>query len=188
MKCMILAAGLGRRMGSLTRTTPKALLRVAGDPLITHQVRRLVAAGHTDMVINYAGHSEEVMETLGNGNSFGASIHYCDEGDQPLETGGGIVNALPHLGSEPFVVVNADVWTNFPFETLQPPVQGLAHLILVANPPHNPRGDFGIVDGRVSPATGPRLTFTGIGVYRPELFYDCPPGRRPTGADTHRGC
>ena len=176
---MILAAGLGQRMGALTQNTPKALLEVGGEPLIVHQIRRLVARGFSNIVINYAAHSGSVVETVGDGERYGANIQYSAEGGQPLETGGGIVNALPLLGGAPFLVVNADVWTDYPFTAARLPPRSSAHLILVTNPAHNPNGDFGLVDGRVTTTSEPRFTYAGIGVYAPNLFSKHAAGRFP---------
>jgi MurNAc alpha-1-phosphate uridylyltransferase len=182
MKAMILAAGKGERMRPLTDHCPKALLQVGGKPLIQHQVERLVAAGLTEIVINHAKYGEQIESLLGDGCHLGASIHYSPEGDEPLETGGGIVRALPMLGGGAFAVVNADVWCDYPFSRLPKRPPALAHLVLVDNPPHHPEGDFTLIQGRVVLNQEPRLTFSGIGVYRPELFDECQGGRLPLAA------
>lgn len=171
MKAMILAAGRGERMGALTRTVPKPLLEVGGRPLIEHQILRLVAAGFRDLVVNLAWLGEMIAARLGDGSRFGIHIQYSREPEGALETGGGIRNALPLLGDGPFVVVNADVWSDYPFETLRRPVTGDAHIVLVDNPAHRPGGDFALgPNGTVVEAERERLTFSGIGRYRPRLF------------------
>jgi MurNAc alpha-1-phosphate uridylyltransferase len=179
---MILAAGKGERMRPLTDHTPKAMLRVKGKPLIQYQVERLVGAGITEMVINHALYGEQIEDALGDGRAFGASIQYSREGVEPLETAGGIIKALPLLGREPFLAVNADVWCDYPYAKLPGEPSSLAHLILVSNPAHHPRGDFSLKAGLVSLRAWPRLTFSGIGVYRPQLFDECAIGRLSLGA------
>jgi N-acetyl-alpha-D-muramate 1-phosphate uridylyltransferase len=182
MRAMILAAGKGERMRPLTEHIPKPLLRAGGKALITYQIERLVQAGITEMVVNHGNYGDQIEALLGDGSRFGASIHYSPEGDEPLETGGGIFKALPLLGSGPFIVVNADVWCDYPLSRLLTPPWGLAHLILVDNPDHHPEGDFALVDGCVLLTASPRLTFSGIGVYRPALFDECNSGRFPLAA------
>ncbi|OQY47296.1 MAG: mannose-1-phosphate guanylyltransferase [Candidatus Parabeggiatoa sp. nov. 2] len=176
MRAMILAAGRGERMRPLTDTTPKPLLKVGGKCLIEYHIEHLVAAGFTDIVINHAHLGEQIERTLGNGQRYGARFYYSPEGTA-LETGGGIFKALPLLGKAPFLVVNGDIWCDYPFAPLRRPLFGLAHLILVNNPEHHPRGDFCIVKHCVSQDGTPRLTFSGIGVYHPDLFKDCTHGR-----------
>jgi MurNAc alpha-1-phosphate uridylyltransferase len=176
MKAMILAAGLGTRMGALTAGQPKPLLEAGGETLIEHQIRRLVAAQFTDLVINHAAHGLLLEQHLGDGRRYGANIVYSAEGGTPLGTGGGIVQALPLLGREPFMVVNADVWTDFEFARLRRPPPGLAHLVLVSNPDHNAAGDFGLIGDRVATNTRLRLTYSGIGCFRGELFEGCRAG------------
>ena len=178
MKAMILAAGRGERMGALTALAPKPLLSVGGLPLIEHHVAALAASGIDEIVINLSYRGTQIREHLGNGERFGLAIRYSEEGEPPLETAGGIVQALPLLGTEPFVVVNSDVFTGFDYATL---VGGGREptLVLVPNPDHNPRGDFGIdAAGRVS-AEGPLRTYAGIAVFTPRLFAGLAPGRRP---------
>ncbi|RFA31276.1 mannose-1-phosphate guanylyltransferase [Alkalilimnicola ehrlichii] len=176
MRAMILAAGRGERMRPLTDRMPKPLLPVAGRPLIVHHIEALKAAGIRDIVINTAWLGERITEALGDGAAFGVRLAYSDEGSQALETGGGIFKALPLLGDEPFIVVNGDVWTDFSFESLPEVPTGVAHLVLVDNPSHHPEGDFRLQAGRVVEDQGERFTFSGIGVYRPQLFADCRPG------------
>lgn len=179
MKTMILAAGRGERMRPLTDHIPKPLLPVGGKPLLQWHVEALVAAGLREIVINHAWLGGQIEAALGDGRALGADIRYSPEGDTALETGGGIFRALPLLGDAPFVVVNADIATDYPFARLPSTLAGLAHLVLVPNPPHHPEGDFCLEHGRVEAEGGPRFTFSGIGVYRPELFQGQQPGRFP---------
>jgi len=172
MKAMILAAGRGERMRPLTEHTPKPLLPVTEYSLIEHQIMRLVAAGFTEIVINHSYLGEQIETKLGNGQAYGARIVYSRETEQLLETGGGIRTALPLLGMQPFVVINGDVWCDYPLAQLREPLQGLAHLILVTNPPHHPAGDFHLQGKQVDCDLQPRLTFSGIGVYHPSLFQE----------------
>lgn len=180
MKAMILAAGRGERMRPLTDHTPKPLLTVGGRPLIEYHLRALAEAGFTEVIVNLSHLGALVQQAVGEGAGFGITVHYCHEGEPPLETGGGIFNALPLLGDQPFLVVNGDVWTDFPFATLRHPLRGLAHLVLVDNPPQHPAGDF-VLQGKqvVADHTLAALTFSGIGVYSPRLFDGCRPGRFP---------
>lgn len=177
MKAMILAAGRGERMRPLTDHTPKPLLLAAGKPLIEHTIRQLVAAGFYDIVINHAHLGLQIETCLGNGNQFGANISYSSEGEQALETAGGIINAMHLLGNEAFLVVNGDIATDFPFAELKNRTVDLAHLVLVDNPAHNAQGDFGLDStGLVISIGADQLTFSGIGLYRPELFNNIPAG------------
>jgi len=166
-------------MRPLTDYIPKALLSVGGKSLIQHQVERLVGAGFTEIVINHASFGEQIESLLGDGKAFGAAIQYSPEGAEPLETGGGMLRALPLLGPAPFVAVNADVWCDYPYSQLPRDPPALAHLVLVDNPHHHPKGDFALVRGWVVLNQTPRLTFSGIGVYRPALFDECEGGRFP---------
>lgn len=176
MKAMILAAGRGERMRPLTDTTPKPLLTVGGDTLIDRHLRALAAAGFTDVVINVAWLGDLIRDHVGDGSRLGIRVAWSDEGTQALETAGGIRRALPQLGTAPFVVINADIWTDHPLAALRLPRGCLAQLVLVDNPPQHPGGDFAVVDGIVDPAGAPRLTFSGIGVYAPDLFRDLADG------------
>lgn len=179
MQAMILAAGRGERMLPLTENTPKPLLMVNGKPLIQHHIERLVNAGFTEIVINHGPMGDQIENYLGDGSVFNAKIFYSAEHDNLLDTGGGIFKALTLLGNEPFVVVNADVWTNYPFSNLPDNPRGLAHLVLVDNPPQHPQGDFALVNGKVHQSGEHMLTFSGIGVYRPGLFEGCSDGSFP---------
>ncbi|NBD95254.1 MAG: NTP transferase domain-containing protein [Gammaproteobacteria bacterium] len=180
MHAMILAAGRGERLRPLTDETPKPLIEVGGKALIVHHMERLAAAGVEDIVINVAWLGEQIVERLGDGRAFGVRIRYSTEPPGALETAGGIVQALPHLGERPFLVVSADVWTDYPFERLLAArLTHPAHLVLVDNPPHHPEGDFSLAAGRVRSGGDNRLTFSGIALFDPALFADLPPGRRP---------
>lgn len=177
MKAMILAAGKGERLRPLTLHTPKPLVRVGGVPLIEYHIRALAAAGFTELVINHAWLGRQIEDYLGDGSQFGVSIAYSAEGE-PLETGGGIFQALPLLGAEPFVLINGDIFTDYPFADLRRPLAGLAHLILVANPGHHVSGDFCLSAGQVDDAKSglDSLTYSGIAVLSPALFAGCQPG------------
>ena len=179
MKAMILAAGRGERMRPLTEKTPKPLLEVRGHPLIEYHLRALHAAGIREVVVNLSWLGEQIRAALGDGARWGVSIHYCDEGPEPFETAGGIFNALPHLGPDPFIVVNGDVWTDYPFSRRTLARDATAHLVLVPNPAHHAPGDFSLQDGRVTRSSGKTYTFSGIAQYRPEFFAGCTAGRFP---------
>ncbi len=177
---MILAAGRGERMRPLTDYLPKPLLSVGGHPLILHLVRQLQVAGIHDLVINHAHLGERIVGVLGTGEAFGVRIRYSHEADGGLETGGGIFHALPLITTDPFLVVNGDIWTDYPFERLPASLgQDLAHLVLVENPPHHPAGDFVLNGDRVQADGVGKLTFSGIGLYARTLFNDCRPGKFP---------
>jgi MurNAc alpha-1-phosphate uridylyltransferase len=179
MKVMILAAGRGERMRPLTDATPKPLLPVGGKPLLAHLIERLARAGMRDLVINHAHLGDQVVRHFGTGEAFGVRISYSAEGEGGLETGGGIFQALPLIGEDPFAVVNGDIWTDYPFERLPRRLNGQAHLVLVDNPVHHPRGDFVLEGGQVRVEGDARLTFSGIGVYARSLFADCQAGKFP---------
>jgi MurNAc alpha-1-phosphate uridylyltransferase len=179
MKAMVLAAGRGERMRPLTDALPKPLLVVAGRPLIGYHLESLARAGVRDIVINLSWLGAKIRESLGNGARFGVRIVYSDEGPVPDETGGGIVRALPLLGAEPFLVVNGDTWTDIDFANLGVDADALARLVLVPNPPHHTRGDFGLEGDLVVEREADRFTYSGIGVYRPQFFEGCEPGRFP---------
>lgn len=180
---MILAAGRGERMRPLTDETPKPLLRVGGLRLIEHHINALTATGIKDLVVNHAHLGKQITAWLGDGSRYGIRITYSEEPDGALETGGGIFKALPLLKSDPFLVVNGDIWTDYPFSKISNKVAGLAHLVLVENPDHNPEGDFLLYGDKVCKlekgAPGQALTFSGIGVYRHALFQHLHPGRFP---------
>jgi MurNAc alpha-1-phosphate uridylyltransferase len=179
MKAMILAAGRGERMRPLTDHTPKPLLKAGGKTLIEYHITSLAAAGFRDLVINHAHLGAQIEAVLGNGERYGVRITWSREPDAALETGGGIFQALAWLEGDCFLVVNADIWTDYPFARLARPISGLAHLVLVDNPPQHPQGDFALRDARVLTEGTPRLTFSGIGVYHRDLFRGSQPGRFP---------
>jgi N-acetyl-alpha-D-muramate 1-phosphate uridylyltransferase len=175
MNAMILAAGRGERMRPLTDATPKPLLKVAGKSLIQRHVEALQRAGFQDIVINHAWLGEQIEAQLGDGHQFGVQIHYSAEGNEALETGGGIYRALSLLskGDQPFLVVNGDIACDVDFNTLPKHIEGLAHLLMVSNPAHHPQGDF-VLNGKTLSLEGEhRLTFSGIGLYKPRFFTDC---------------
>jgi len=200
MRAMILAAGRGERMRPLTLHRPKPLLQVGGEALIEHHLRALAAAGFREVVVNLSWLGDQIRAALGDGSRYGLAVHYSEEGPEPLETGGGIFRALSWLcpmGVETFLVLNGDVWMNYPYAQLRVafanglPGKDQAHLVLVPNPAHNARGDFALLDGRmVEPVPGmdadttvaqriaalPRYTFSGLGVYHPSLFNGCSDG------------
>ncbi|HSC93518.1 MAG TPA: nucleotidyltransferase family protein [Burkholderiales bacterium] len=183
MKAMILAAGRGERMRPLTDRVPKALLEAGGKPLIAHVIKRLARSGYTELVVNVSHFAGLIERVLGDGSRYGVRIAYSRE-EQALETGGGIAYALPLLGESPFLVVNSDIYCDFDFARMSTaaatlaPDRRLAHLVLVDNPPHHPRGDFALADGKVSGESPGRLTFSGIGVYSPALFAGIARGAR----------
>ena len=173
MKALVFAAGRGERMRPLTDSTPKPLLEAGGKPLVAWHLERLAGVGVSDVVVNTSWLADRFPETLGDGSRWGLRIHYSHEGETPLETGGGMLHALPLLGDAPFIAVNGDIWCDCDFARLPREPDGDAHLLLVDNPDHNPEGDFVLAaDGRLHDrATGEaRLTFAGIGVYRPSLL------------------
>ncbi|RMH94101.1 nucleotidyltransferase family protein [Lysobacter pythonis] len=173
MKALIFAAGLGERMRPLTDTTPKPLLEVGGKPLIVWHLEKLAAMGVREVVVNTSWLAGQFPAALGDGGRFGLRLHYSYEGPTPLETGGGMWNALPLLGDTPFIAVNGDVWSDADFARLPRDPLGLAHLLLVDNPTHHPAGDFALdATGRLHADGHGKLTFSGIGVYRRELFDD----------------
>lgn len=184
MKAMILAAGLGNRMRPLTLHTPKPLLEVGGKPLIVWHIEKLAAIGVTEIVINTAWLGEKLAEALGDGSRFGINILWSHEGEG-LETAGGIINALPLLGDEPFILLNGDVWTTMDFAPLMDiDLKGnLAHLVLVQNPEQHPEGDFTLAAGKAytfdQQVEGENLTFSGVSVLDPKMFQGLETGKRP---------
>jgi MurNAc alpha-1-phosphate uridylyltransferase len=178
VKAIILAAGRGERMRPLTEITPKPLLRAGGQCLIEYHLHALARAGVHEIVINHSWLGQQIVDYLGDGQRYGVRIVYSAEGEPPLETAGGIIQALPLLGDAPFILVNADVWTDYDFSQLPHTLRGKAHLVLVDNPAHHPEGDFALQSHSVRNA-GNKLTYSGIGVYSPALFADLPAGVRP---------
>ncbi len=172
-KAMILAAGHGTRMRPLTDHTPKPLLKVGGKSLLEWHLEKLAQAGFREVVINIAWLGWQIPEALGDGSRWGLQLHYSDEQKEgALETAGGILKALPLLDDAPFWVVNGDVWCDYPYQPLSLGKDDLAHIVLVDNPPQHPQGDFVLEQGRVLSEykTASKLTFSGIGLYRPALF------------------
>ena len=177
MRAMILAAGRGERLRPLTDTLPKPLVDVGGKPLVEYHLENLAHAGFREVVINQGHLGHLLPETLGDGSRWGIRIHWSVEPPEALETGGGIFQALPKLGSGPFLVVNGDIRTAYPFGRLRAVKCDWAHLVMIPNPDHNPGGDFALAGARVRENGDPRLTFSGIGVYHPRLFEGCQAGR-----------
>ena len=184
MKAMILAAGRGKRMMPLTQNTPKPLLKIAGKPLIQYTIEALVAAGITELVINHAYLGEQIETCIGDGGWLGAKVKYSREAEA-LNTGGGIYNALPLLGDEPFIIVNSDIWTDYPFKQLTEfNLTGLAHLVMVSNPKQHLEGDYflnakttqahqNITQDKPANDRSHRLTYSGIAILDPQLFNAC---------------
>jgi MurNAc alpha-1-phosphate uridylyltransferase len=177
MRAMILAAGRGERLRPLTDTIPKPLVEVCGKPLIEHHIEALCKAGFREIVINQGHLGDLLRDRIGDGERWNVHIHWSDEQPTALETGGGIHQALPLLGSAPFLVVNGDIWTDYPFGRLRAVKCAWAHLVMIANPDHNPGGDFALQGARICNEGEEKLTFSGIGVYHPRLFADCEPGK-----------
>ncbi|MFW1951308.1 N-acetylmuramate alpha-1-phosphate uridylyltransferase MurU [Acinetobacter beijerinckii] len=184
MKAMILAAGLGNRMRPLTLHTPKPLLEVGGKPLIVWHIEKLKSVGVTEIVINTAWLGDKLVDALGDGSQFGVTILWSHEGDG-LETAGGIINALPLLGDQPFILVNGDVWTTMNFSSLLNVQLGdqQAHLVLVENPPQHLKGDF-VLSNELAytfeqEQMGEALTYSGIAVLAPKMFSGLEQGKRP---------
>ena len=176
---MVLAAGRGERLRPLTDRTPKPLLEVRGEPLLGWHLRALARAGVREVVINLAWLGAQIRSRIGDGAAYGLQVQYSAEPEGALETGGGIFQALPLLGPGPFIVVNGDTYADIDFAKLAIAPHELAHLVLVPNPAHHPRGDFALRDGLVQSQGEPRFTYSGIGIYRPGLFAGCQPGRFP---------
>ena len=186
MRALIFAAGKGERMRPLTDTVPKPLLAVGGKPLVEWHLEKLAARGVTDVVLNISWLADRFAPALGDGSRWGLRLQYSHEGPEPLETGGGMLRALPLLGEAPFLAVNGDIWTDYAFSSLPERPRGLAHLVLVDNPTQHPRGDFHLrEDGSLASTGAPMLTFSGIGLYRPEILRDWP-GQPGADADPPR--
>lgn len=176
---MILAAGRGERLRPMTDTTPKPMLPVRGQPLIERLVIALARAGMERIVINLAWLGARISGYLGDGARYGVSIVYSEERPRALETAGGIFRALPLLAPGPFAVVNGDIYTDFPFESLQIAAGQDAHLVLVPNPTQHPQGDFGLNEGLALAAAANKYTFSGIAAYRSTFFAGCSDGVFP---------
>lgn len=187
MKAMILAAGRGERMRPLTDACPKPLLTAGGKPLIVWHLERLARAGFPEVVINHAHLGTMLQDALGDGHAFGLSIIWSDESPDALETAGGIVHALPHLGGRPFLVINGDIFCDWDaaqaaaIADSMTAKNDIGHLVMVPNPPQHRDGDFVLEDGRIVAMAGgntPQLTFSGIGIYDPRLFAGVSPGMK----------
>jgi MurNAc alpha-1-phosphate uridylyltransferase len=174
---MILAAGRGERLRPITDEVPKALVEVGGKSLLEYHLERVGAAGIGTVVINLGWHGERIVERVGSGARFGLEVLYSDETDGVLETGGGIHKALPLLGGDPFLVINADIFTDMPVPDERLSADDLGHLVLVPTPAYRDHGDFDLVDGRVRRSGRPGLTYAGFAIYRPEFFAGCESGR-----------
>lgn len=177
MIAMILAAGRGERLRPLTDSLPKSLVEVRGQSLLERHLLALRAAGCETVVINLGWLGEQIAARVGSGSAYGLNVVYSPEGDHILETGGGIHHALPLIGKDPFLVVNADIFTDMPMPASGPGANEMGKLILVETPGYKERGDFDLVDSRVRNGTDPKLTFSGVAVYRPEFFASCSAGR-----------
>lgn len=177
MIAMILAAGRGKRLKQVTETIPKPLVEVQGQSLIERHLERFYAAGITEVVINLGWLGDRIVERIGTGSQYGVSVAYSQEGDELLETGGGIFKALHLLGDDPFLVMNADIYTDFPVQEMSLDDEALGRLVLVPTPAYRDSGDFNLEDGLIRNSDAPTLTYGGISMYRPEFFADCEPGR-----------
>ncbi|NCF72459.1 MAG: NTP transferase domain-containing protein [Gammaproteobacteria bacterium] len=177
MKAMLLAAGRGERLRPLTDCVPKALVEVHRRSVLERHLEKLSAAGVKDVVINLGWLGEKIRQRIGSGSAYGLNVVYSDEGDNVLETGGGIHNALHLLGGEPFLVINADIHTDMPVPDVTLAENALGHLMLVPVPTYREAGDFDLVDGLVRNSQAPAVTYGGIAVYRPEFFDGCSAGR-----------
>lgn len=171
MKAMILAAGMGKRMLELTQDTPKPMLLINGKPMIEHLINHLVTNGFTEIVINLHYQADKIKHHLGDGSSYGVKISYSFE-EELLNTGGGVLKALPLLGDKPFLLVSADIYTNFSFKFLKKDQTKLAHLVMVDNPSYNLEGDFALQGSDIILADKSRLTYANIGILDPKLFRD----------------
>jgi MurNAc alpha-1-phosphate uridylyltransferase len=177
MRAIILAAGRGARLRPLTDQMPKPLVPVDGKPLIEHHIEALADAGFQEIVINQGHLGDMLPAALGNGERWGVNIHWSDEQPRALETGGGILKALPFLGQGPFLAVNGDIRTDFPFARMRAVKCDYAHLVMVPNPAHNPDGDFALNSAKVCTEGPIKFTYSGIAVYHPRLMNGCEPGK-----------
>ena len=179
MIAMILAAGRGERLRPITASVPKALVEVRGESLLERHLRAVEASGIDTVVINLGWLGEQIVERIGSGTKYGLNVIYSPEGDDILETGGGIHRALPMLGNDPFLVINADIYTDMPLPTRLPEPSDAGHLVLVPRPEHRETGDFALIDRRIRNEGDPLLTFSGVAIYSPGFFSGCKPGRFP---------
>ena len=177
MKAMILAAGRGERLRPLTDSTPKPLLKVGDKSLIEYHLYKLAESGIKDVVINIAWLGDQIQQALGKGEKYNLNIQYSDEGNQALETAGGIIKALPLLGDEPFLIINGDIFTDYDFKQLTNlELNGEAYLVMVENPNHNEKGDFALKNGWLENTGDTRYTYSGIGIYSKQFFAGYPEG------------
>ncbi|MGI9234157.1 MAG: N-acetylmuramate alpha-1-phosphate uridylyltransferase MurU [Woeseiaceae bacterium] len=174
---MILAAGRGERLRPLTDNVPKALVEVRGKSLLEHHLERLQEDGIGTVVINLGWLGEKIVERIGSGSRYGLDVIYSQEGDNVLETGGGILKALPFLGDRPFLTVNADIFTDMPVPNVALADDVMAHLMMVSTPDYRDHGDFDLRNGRIRNTDDAPLTFSGVAIYRPEFFAGCEAGR-----------
>jgi len=177
MIAMILAAGRGERLRPITDAVPKCLVEVRGQSLLERHLEHVSKAGIKNVVINLGWLGDQIVERVGSGSEFGLNVLYSDEGDNVLETGGGIKKALPVLGSEPFLVLNADIFTEMPVPNITLPDSALGHLVLVPTPDYRTVGDFDLNGGMIRNSDAPALTFGGVAMYRPEFFDGCEAGK-----------
>jgi MurNAc alpha-1-phosphate uridylyltransferase len=177
MRAMILAAGRGERLRPVTDSIPKPLVEIAGKPLIEYHLQALANAGFREIIINQGHLGDMLPAVIGDGSRWGVTIHWSDEQPEALETGGGIFKALPLLGSTPFLVVNGDIWTDYPYARLRAIKCDQAHLVMIPNPPQHAAGDFSLQQARIRDEGDNKLTFSGISVYHPRLFEGCKPGK-----------
>ena len=181
MRAMILAAGRGERLRPLTDHTPKAMIEVSGKPLLQWHLENLARSGFREIIINLAHLGDQIRDFAGTGERWGVNLHYSREEEGALETGGGIFNVLTQLGNSPFLVINADIWTDYPLYKLRNHHCSHAHLVMVKNPEHNPTGDFYLINGLIKTSADKqilqKLTFSGLGIYHPRLFINCEAGR-----------
>ncbi len=179
MKTMILAAGRGERLRPHTDITPKPLIQVGKHRLIEYHLINLAKAGLRDVVINISWLADQIREALGDGSNYSLNISYSDEGAEALETAGGIINAMPHLGDEPFIVINGDIWCDYDLTRLMNRnLEYEAHLVLVNNPEHNTEGDFALEDGMIKNTGDEKMTYSGIGLYTQDFFAETKPGKK----------
>ena len=181
MKAMILAAGRGERLRPLTDACPKPLLPIGGKPIVEHSISALVNNGIKDIIINLSYKADLIKNALGNGQHLGAKLSYSDEGPEALETAGGILKALSFFEDQPFLVINGDIFTDYPYARLLARSINAAYLVMVPNPQHHLQGDFGLDGDLLISQAEQLLTFSGIGLYTPQLFSDLEPGRHPLG-------
>jgi len=179
MKAMILAAGRGERLRPHTDITPKPLIQVGKHRLIEYHLINLAKAGLKDVVINISWLADQIREALRDGSNYSLNITYSDEGAEALETAGGIINALPYLGDESFIVINGDIWCDYDLTRLMNRnLEYEAHLVLVNNPEHNTEGDFALEDDMIKNTGDEKLTYSGIGLYTQDFFAETKPGKK----------